>query len=182
MKEASPAAARILEQIETSEKPIVIMGIGIPASGKTTVLEEVAWHTGPNIRTVNVDAIRTRFIALRAGNRLSDFIDQEMYGQIQDDLDTKQLAIVDGTNIETMRRQIDVGRYRDLGAICVGGVFMDVGAEVALDRNSQREVRVTSQCIQQMHSTLENQRPSIDEGFDWLLTTKPDEITVTARV
>jgi hypothetical protein len=33
-----------------------------------------------------------------------------------------------------------------------------------------------------MHSTLENQRPSIDEGFDWLLTTKPDEITVTARV
>jgi predicted kinase len=182
MNKTSPEAARILEQIDISDKPIALMGIGIPASGKSTLLEEIAWQSGPRIQTINIDAIRNRFLRLRAGKRLAEFIDQEFYKQIEDDIDNYGLAIIDGTNVDGERRVLDIGRYKDLGAVCVGGVFMDTEISIAAERNAGRAIPVTSLCLNQMSAALIEQRPSIEEGFDWLVTVKPDDITVTARV
>lgn len=182
MKEPSPAATKILEQIEVSDKPLAIMGIGIPESGRSTLLEEVAWHSGPKHQTINVDALRTRFIRLRAGKKLDEFVDQEMYKQIENNMITHGLSLIDETNIEAKRRTLDIGRYRDMGAMCVGSVFMDTDYPVALLRTIQRAEPVTSLHVVRMSAALEEQRPTIEEGFDWMVSVKPGEITVNARV
>lgn len=182
MYSASPEALSIGKQIDSSPKPVVVMGIGIPASGKSTLLEQTAWLAGPDLVVVNVDNIRNRFLRLRAGRRLAEYIDQEMYRQIEISLDNFGVAVVDTTNTEHQRRIQEVGRYRDLGAAAVGAVFLDTPKDLALERNTKRPVPVTRTCIEQMDSSLQSMRPDLSEGYNWLITVKPHELTVESNV
>jgi predicted kinase len=163
-------ASHTLDKIDVSEKPIVVMGIGIPASGKSTILQEVAWQAGPNVRPIDVNAIRNRLVRLNARGSLLEFLDREMYKQTDDNLVSRGIALIDGMNLEAEKRFVDIGRYRDLGAVTVGALFMDIDKETAVEWNRAREVPVTSAYIGQMESLLHENKPNLDEGFDWIIT------------
>lgn len=182
MIKVTPTAKRILEEIELSEKPVAVMGIGIPASGKSAVLNEVAWLAGPGIRAINLDGIRSRFIRLHAGRKLDTFTDQVKYGQIEEYLEFKKIAIIDGLHVEADRRVREIERYRELGALTVGAVFMDTPVKVALERNAAREVPCTDNLIEQLDRVMRTQPPALNEGFDWIIPVKPDETTDLPRV
>lgn len=169
----------ILDKIQASEKPVVVLGIGIPASGKSTLLEHIAWKSGPNTRPINLDAIRNRLIRLNARASLSSFLERELYQQVDDDLVLRGIALVDSTNLRAEQRVLDIGRYRDLGALTVGAVFMDVSVEEAHQRNAVRSTPVTRLCIDQMSSELQNNYPTLDEGFTWIATVHGDSVEIT---
>lgn len=182
MYEAVPEAYKLREIIDQSEKPLVVMGIGIPGSGKSTIIKDAAWLGGPNSSVVNVDNIRNRFISLRAGRHLMEYIDQEVGQQVKDGLRAPGVAFVDAVNVERMRRMSDILRYKKAGAVAVGAVFMDVALDIAIQRNAQRPAPITPLCIRQMNATLQEQRPELHEGFDWIFTVGPNETTSISHV
>ena len=177
-----PEAYRVGEQIDKSPRPLAVMAVGLPGSGKSTLLNEIAWLEGPHVPVVKVNAIRNRFIQLRAGRKLPEFVDQEMYNQIEQSLDNAGIALIDATNIESERRVLDIGRYRDMGAATVGAVFMDIPKELAIQRNNQRLLPTMSNAIDQMEISLRANPPTTMEGFNWVVTIKPDELIVHSDV
>lgn len=181
MYTVNPEAYAVREMIEQSDKPIAVMGVGIPASGKSTLLEQVAWLGGPRSSVIAVDNIMRRFVQLRVGGRLTEYIDNEVYQQVEDNLSSPGIALIDDTCTEASRRAETIRTYRRAGATIVGAVFMDTPVETALERNAQRAVSVTPLCIQQMNWSMQHQLPDLSEGFDWIATVRPDHSVQIVR-
>ncbi len=59
---------------------------------------------------------------------------------------------------------------------------MDTPSEVALERNSQRQVPIVPSTIHSMSNLLQQRLPVIDEGYDWLLRITPDEYELITHV
>lgn len=175
MYKALPEAEQLGELIDRSVRPLVVMGVGILASGKSTLLEQAAWLGGPNSPVVSVDSIVNRFTRMRAGRALPSFVDNEVHHQVEDNLKACGLALVDGTNLEKSKRIADINWYKEkAGAVAVGAVFLDTPVATVLERSKQRASAVIPSYIKQMDLSLRGQLPSREEGFDWVAVIHED--------
>lgn len=147
----------------------LILGIGIPASGKSTFLEPFAMKNG--YKYICVDKVRAEFQIDRdnplasTDNPATFEVWDEIRFRTQKYLLEENSVIVDATFAKPELRQefIEIGSRN--GAK-VTGFFLDVCPDIAWERNLLREQKVPEQVFWERVSQIQNQPPSIQDGFD----------------
>lgn len=148
--------------------PKVIMGIGAPGSGKTTVLKKFA----EKYKYVYVcpDDLRAKIAR--------DAADQSKNAEVWDAArrDTTQAlargetVVFDATFAYPRGRKEFIAFARANGADAVQGLFVATSLGVAEERNALRERRVPEEVVKRMHGSLRDEPPSVLDGFDSVFT------------
>ena len=149
-------------------RQILILMCGVPASGKSTVANNLAQHFEEQKAVViSMDAIREKWFGTRKCQDRGD----EVYAQSVDDIlsafENCDIVIYDATNrTRKARRKLveTIQKYYDCLVYCV---FMDTPLEVALERNANRDksIQVPPAVIHRMFDTLEPPREENEEYF-----------------
>ena len=157
-------------------RKILILMCGVPASGKSTVANNLAQHFEEQKAVViSMDAIREKWFGTRKCQDRGD----EVYAQSVDDIlsafESCDVVIYDATNrTRKARRKLveTIYKYYDCAVYCV---FMDTPLEVALDRNANRDesIQVPPAVIHRMFDTLETPREENEEYFDRVFKITP---------
>jgi predicted kinase len=142
----------------------VVLGIGIPGSGKTTVLKPLAekysysyicpdeiWETMPEGMDDEVKNVA---------------VWNESYERTARSLSEGKTVVFDATFSEGHRRREFIAFAKEHGASKVQGVYLDVPSEIASERNQLRERIVPDFAISGMNNALTEQPPAIEDGFD----------------
>ena len=150
-------------------RQILILMCGVPASGKSTVANNLAQHFGEQKAVViSMDAIREKWFGTRKCQDRGD----EVYAQSVDDVlsafESCDIVIYDATNrTRKARRKLveTIQKYYDCLVYCV---FMDTPLEVALERNANRDksIQVPPAVIHRMFDTFEPPREENEEYFE----------------
>lgn len=152
------------QQLQILPEPFVVMGVGIPGSGKTTVLSEVAEHL--DIIRISPDEIREELTGNQANQSVNAEAWNQAYARVRATLELGRSAIVDATHTEAFRRPQAVEMYRSFGAMAVVAVVFDTPLEVAKERNGARERVVPDFVLERMHAALTSEPVHENEGFD----------------
>ena len=146
----NPYEFRLELQVEFDAGPILLLFIGIPASGKSTFYRRVL--ADRNLDYVSLDALGTR-----ARERAA----------FEAALAARRSIVIDNTNVTKTLRVRYIAPAKAAGYRVVGLFFQSVVAD-CLARNEQREgkARVRPQAVHGMSGQLE--LPSLDEGFHQL--------------
>jgi len=155
---------KLPEVISSAEKPFVAMSIGVPGSGKSTVLSELSETAG--VTRINPDQIREELTGSEIDQSMNKEVWKETYRRVQESLGRGESVIVDATHAEAFRRPETVKMYRDMGAKSVLAFNFTVGLETAKERNRGRTRVVPDHAIEKMHQSLTENPASTDEGFD----------------
>lgn len=147
---------------------IAILAIGIPGSGKTTVLTPLAQSRG--FTYINRDDIREEL--------LGDATDQSQNKRVWEEANRRTAlallagrnVLLDATFIESWKRKDMISFLREHGASRILGVKFTTPLEVAQERNQLRDRVVPEHVLKDMHETLVSFPPTIEEGFDALYT------------
>jgi predicted kinase len=153
--------------------PIAVIGIGVPGSGKTTILMPLAERF--DCAYINRDDLREEL--------LGDARDQSRNKEIWEEGNRRTIAallagkdvVIDATFVEGWKRREMVQFVRDHGATSVVGFYADVPAALAKERNQGRNRTVPDDVIDRMEEQLAKEPPSTEDGFDHLFVT-PEEL------
>lgn len=144
---------------------IAIMSVGIPGSGKTTVLRSVAEFL--DAAYVCPDDIRAE---LSGGDPTNHEHERDVWELARvrsvQALEAGQHVVIDATFIRPADRTAFTELLRDNGATQIIGAYADIPLNVALERNRNRDRVVPEHIITTRHELLTKNPPSIDEGFD----------------
>lgn len=140
------------QQLATLPEPYIVMGVGIPGSGKSTVLKVVAQHL--EIARICPDDIREEMTGSAANQSVNAEAWAEAYRQAGIVLSLGKSAIIDGTHTEAWRRPQNVQQYREFGAVAVVAEVFDTPLETAKQRNLARSRVVPEFALDRMHASL----------------------------
>ena len=156
--------SKLQQQLGELETPFVVVGVGIPGSGKTTVLSELAAELA--VARICPDDIREELSGNAADQSVNAQAWNEAYDRVRQELSENRSVIVDATHAEAWRRPQTVEMYRSFGAATVAAIFIDVPVEIAKERNAGRDRVVPNYAIKRMAEALEGEPVSLEEGFD----------------
>lgn len=146
----TPCEFRTRLQIDAETAPLLLVFIGIPASGKSTffhsVLEEL------DLDCISLDALRTRAREKAAFDAA---------------LVAKRSVVVDNTNVTKAFRSKYIAPAKDADYRIVGLFFQSVLAD-CLSRNDAREGKARIKRLAVLGMAAQLELPSFDEGFDEL--------------
>ncbi|MEK7511362.1 MAG: ATP-binding protein [Patescibacteria group bacterium] len=146
----------------------VIMGMGIPGSGKTTYLKPLAERYG--FTYVSPDEIRAEL----TGSATDQSRDEDVWtlarARIAQALEGNASVVMDATFSITRYRAEFVDFLREAGAHMVIGIVAEVELETALERNQSRDRVVPREVVERMHASFIKEPPSLEDGFDALFT------------
>jgi len=144
----------------------VIVGIGIPGSGKTRVLKAFAEKNG--YEYICPDDLRQEL----TGDAKDQSRNPEVWSiakkQLKNLLEQNESVVFDATFVDSEQRKDFLFFARSSGADKIQGVFMDIPFEVAKERNEKRERIVPEQEMERMNALLHGAPPEITDGFDSL--------------
>lgn len=152
----------------------LILGIGIPASGKSFFLEPFAQRYG--YEYLCVDQIRAEF-GVDRDNPLASSNNPVTYGvwdQVRlrtfQNLSEGKNVIVDATFASDSLRREFVGIGNKCGVNKIIGFYMQTPKEIAWQRNLQREHPVPEEVFLERVSQLDLKPPSIEDGFNFIIS------------
>lgn len=151
----------------------VIVGIGLPGSGKTTVLKEFAVRHG--YAYLCPDDIRQELTGNPADQSRNREVWHEAYRRTADLLERGETVVFDASFVKFDERKDFLTFARESGAEKVEGVFLDVPLEIAKERNEARERRVPGYAIDRMERNLRESLPGIEDGFDAIFTLNEEQ-------
>lgn len=146
---------------------IALIGIGIPGSGKTTVLKPFAEANG--FAYINRDDIREELLGDATDQSHNRLIWEEANLRTKEAIERGKSVVLDATFVERWKRKEMVEYLRALGIGTVVGVYADVPLAVAKERNRSRERSVPEYVLNAMQTKLDMEPPSLDEGFDAII-------------
>ena len=146
----TPCEFRTRLQIGAETAPLLLVFIGIPASGKTTFYHRVL--EDPCFDCVSLDALRTRAREKAAFDAA---------------LVAKRSVVVDNTNVTKAFRAKYIAPAKDADYRIVGLFFQSVLAD-CLSRNDAREGKARIKRLAVLGMAAQLELPSFDEGFDEL--------------
>jgi predicted kinase len=149
----------------------VIIGIGMPGSGKTTILKPLAASEG--LAYINPDDIRQEVTGSPADHTKELIIWKVVYERLQIALQTGG-AVVDATHAKRKDRVKIIAYCRRHGASEIGGYYIKTDTAMALKRNTGRDRQVPEAAILKMANRLELNPPDAAEGFDYIKVIKAD--------
>ena len=147
-------------------KPELILAIGIPASGKSSLLKKFAEKHGAFY--VSSDSIRKQLTGDEADQSENRKVWQLVEETVRRSLDQRRPVVLDATMVKKDDRETYIKLAREYGALVTAVVF-DVPLEVALERNRQRERTVPENVLHNMYELLQEEYPTLTEGFNRLL-------------
>ena len=142
----------------------VILGVGLPGSGKTTVLKPFAEKYAYTY--ICPDDIRKELLGDAGDQSKNREVWEEAYAQTAVALREGHTVVFDATFAESHDRKRFIDFARAQGATKVQGVFGAVPLEVAKERNRSRERVVPDFVVERMHDSLRKHPPVVEDGFD----------------
>ncbi|HEY0010623.1 MAG TPA: ATP-binding protein [Candidatus Paceibacterota bacterium] len=143
---------------------IVIVGIGVPGSGKTTFLKRLAEER--RLTYINKDDIRAELLGdVNDQSRNRDvWIESER--RTNEALKANRDVVLDATYAERWKRVELIESLRAHGAHKVFAAYFDIPFEQASAQNEGREYVVGERDMAWFREQLEKEPPSEEEGFD----------------
>jgi predicted kinase len=142
----------------------VIAGIGVPGSGKTTVLKKLADEQG--YVYICPDDVRLEL----TGDALDHSRNEEAwtlsYLRMEQALEGGHVVVFDATQARVRDRQEFTENARTAGATHIIGAYAEIPLALALERNSRRERVVPKYAIERMYQMFQKDPPSVEDGFD----------------
>jgi predicted kinase len=151
----------------------LILLIGIPASGKTTLAQKLVLK---GFSSINADTIRGELY----GDELEQGDPQDVFSVFFDRLDVLLKAekdiVVDNTNLKSVHRKQIIDRAQKIGYKDIQLWVLDVPLDVCLQRNANREKKVQEDVLANMFMTFNRSgRPRKEEGKLVLIRPGKDE-------
>lgn len=150
------------------------MAIGIPGSGKTSLLKPFALEHG--ITYISRDDIRSEWYGDPHIQQDKEAVRAEAEKRSRAALAASHSILKDSTFTERAERIRTIASCRDAGAERIIGIIFNTAPEIAKERNAVREFSVMEQVIDMMSAELQEHPPSLDDGFDALYNS--DELTI----
>jgi predicted kinase len=153
----------------------VIILIGIPASGKSSLAEQMlqtsaSQHssslTHGQTQLISPDLIRKQLYgsAAQQGNW------SEIWAQVQQEFvnaaRSQKSVIYDATNYRREYRKDVIALAKSHGFKPITGIWLNVPLWICLSRNETRDRVVPEEVVIEMYRTLSYTPPSLNEGFD----------------
>jgi predicted kinase len=149
-------------------KRIALISIGVPGSGKTTALSALAQKHG--IERISRDDIRQEWFGNPILQADKEAVAHEAHRRATDALKRGKSVLKDSTFVDPEKRQEAIAVVRSAGAERVIGIVFTTPLEVAKERNRNRDVQVEESVIEMMQAQLEENPPTLAEGFDVIYT------------
>jgi predicted kinase len=159
----------------------VIILIGIPASGKSSLAEQMLSNsdqtadqnrsqiTHRQIQLISPDRIRASMYGSAAIQ--GDW--SQIWAQVQQEFTnaakSQQSVIYDATNYKREYRQNIIALAKEHSFKPITGIWLNVPLWVCLSRNDQRDRLVPEAIVVDMYRTLIYHPPTLSEGFDRIL-------------
>ena len=144
------------------------MGIGIPGSGKSTVLRQLAEKY--DYTYISSDEIRKELTGNETDQSRNKQVWEETYKRITQSLQQGKNVVLDRTFVNDFERTKVINFARENGAEKIQGIFVDTPIEISKERNMARERKVPEHVIDNMNEMLKRTPPEITDGFDSLFT------------
>lgn len=142
-------------------KKLIVL-VGIPGSGKTTLAKKIAAR---GYHCLNADSIRQELWGDPADQREPEKVFGIFFQQLEDLLAEGKDIVIDNTNINQKQRKPILERAAKAGYTDVQLWLLDVPLDVCLERNKGRERAVPDDIVANMFMTLNRTgRPRRDEG------------------
>ena len=154
----------LVAELRLANNPVVIMPVGVPGSGKTTLMTQLANEM--TFQRISPDKIRRELTGSMADQSANRAVWQVAEQRAKDSLSSNKSVIIDATHADAKQRIAAIQKYRSFGAQTVYAIVLDVPLAVSLERNRQRKRRVPESAIRRMYKNLKHQRVSTEEGFD----------------
>ncbi len=163
----------------------LILGIGIPGSGKTTVLK--AFAEKYNYVYICTDDVRSGLnIASNdplaaTDNPVTISMWDTIRQRTKEALKQGKTVVVDATFTRLELRREFIALARENGAQKIQGVFLDTPSQIAWERTKQREREVPEHVFKKRVESITNDPPKTIDGFDAIFTIKQYENLLTAE-
>lgn len=145
---------------------LLIIGIGIPGSGKTTFLKKLAAKKG--LAYLSPDEVRKEL----TGNEGDQTVNAQAWsiakGRLASLLADEESVVFDATFAKSDERREFLEFARRKNATVVHGYYFDVPLEIAKERNANRSRVVRDTALERLHAQLQERPPMKEEGFDTL--------------
>jgi predicted kinase len=151
-------------------RPQVILGVGIPGSGKSTVLGELASERGYTL--ISPDSIREELTGDAANQSVNGKAWDIAYERARHALKKEESIVIDATYSLRSRRLEAINICRSVGAASMIAVHLDTPLSETRERNRSRDRVVPDHALVRMHQQLINCPISLDEGFDTIITIR----------
>jgi predicted kinase len=167
---AKVAIDRVADILTLGGRRHLIVLVGIPASGKSTLAERLAAR---GYHSLSLDAIRAELSGDEADqSRLEDVI-KTFHKRLERRMEERKPLVVDATSTKFEDRR-DLTRFAYRYRYNVTLVMLDTPVAVAIERNGKRERVVPDEAIVRMHHELKGKgRPRAFEGD--LVVFRPGE-------
>lgn len=158
----------------------VIILIGIPASGKSSLAEQMLRASSPagqnsssitygQTKLICPDRIRARLYGSDAIQGNWTEIWEQIHQEFTNAAKSQQSVIYDATNYRREYRKEVINLAREHGFKTITGIWLNVPLWICLSRNDHRDRQVPEDIIVEMYRTLSYSPPSLTEGFDRIL-------------
>lgn len=151
----------------------LILLVGIPASGKSTLAKKLI---AKGFTCLNADTIRKELWGDPMDQREPEKVFGILYQHLEECLSKDMDVVVDNTNLNKKQRKPILDRARKFGYTDIQLWLLDVPLDVCLERNEAREHKVPDHVISDLYLILNRQgRPQKTEGRLVLIRPGKDE-------
>jgi len=150
----------------------VILLIGIPASGKSTLayrLWQYLQNQGESGLIISPDQIRARLYGSADRQGVWTEIWQEVRREFVEAYDGERSVIYDATNARSPDRQEVINFVKSCGFKPITGIWLNSPLWICLARNQGRSHPVPEAVMLEMSKCLGQAPPHLREGFDRLM-------------
>jgi predicted kinase len=153
--------------------PRLILLIGLPGSGKSTIAQALV-QTRSQRRIISTDVIRAQLFGAESIQGDWLLIWREVKRQFRETVQLIQSgviseAIYDATNVMRKQRRQAIALARDSGFTHITGIWLNTPLWLCVDRNQKRDRQVSKDIIYRMNRCLCGAPPSFQENFDELI-------------
>ncbi len=140
----------------------LILLVGIPGSGKTTLAKKVVEK---GFHYLNADAIRAELYGDEGEQGNPEDVFSIFFQRLEQAMGEEADIIIDNTNLNPKHRHPILERAQQFGYVDVQLWWLDVPLEVCLQRNKSRDRIVPDDIVTNMHAELNRAgRPKRSEG------------------
>ena len=154
------------EQETVQEKPKakskLILMVGIPGSGKTTLSKRVV---DKGFHYMNADSIRLELYGDEKTQGDPSEVFSIFFARLEEAMKIGKSIVIDNTNINAKQRKPILERAQQFGYEDVQLWFLDVPLEICLERNRNRDRAVEDEIVRNMYNSINSGgRPKRTEG------------------